>query len=89
MSIDDKMVSSHMEEKSASTLEKGPRDVQTVERVATVDIDNYHGIHLKTILVYMVQTFFPELIWLPRLTDHRLSVFSRSRSSSTSLDLVQ
>ena len=27
-----------------------------LDRIATVDIDNYHGINLKTVLVYAVRT---------------------------------
>jgi len=60
MGVDDKMASLNMEEKPASMLEKGPRGDQAVERVATVDIDNYHGIHPRTILVYIVRAFFPK-----------------------------
>ena len=55
--MDDKMNTTHQEhEKSASELEHGSdhgKD-QQLDRVATVDIDNYHGLTAKTVLVYIV-----------------------------------
>jgi hypothetical protein len=40
----------HHEEREASDLEKD------LGRVATTDINNYHGLSLKTLLVYAVRT---------------------------------
>jgi len=54
MSINEKMASAHTEEKPASSLEKGSNNGQQLERIDTVDIDNYHGIDLRTVLVYIV-----------------------------------
>lgn len=51
------MSSSHTEEKPASVLEKAETRNDRVERIATVDVDNYHGIDLKTVLVYIVRDF--------------------------------
>lgn len=48
------MSSTHTEEKPASVLEKGDSRHNQVERIATIDVDNYHGIDAKTILVYIV-----------------------------------
>ncbi|KAK5954684.1 hypothetical protein OHC33_004408 [Knufia fluminis] len=53
MSVDEKMASTHTEEKSASTLEKNHHNDQQLERIDTVNVDNYHGIDLRTFLVYM------------------------------------
>lgn len=53
MNNDVKMTQTHMEEKPASSIEDGPKDEQYLDRIATVDIDNYHGIDLKTVLVYL------------------------------------
>ena len=46
----------HEHEKTASELENGSdqgKDHQ-LDRVATVDVDNYHGLTAKTMLVYLV-----------------------------------
>jgi hypothetical protein len=58
--MDDKMATQHNEqEKTASEIENGSdmTKEQEVERVPTVDIDNYHGLHAKTVLVYLVRRF--------------------------------
>ena len=53
MHANEKMTSAHMEEKPASSIEEGPKDEQHLDRIPTVEVDNYHGIHIKTILVYI------------------------------------
>lgn len=49
------MSSTHSEEKPSPILEKGNTRHDEMERIATVDIDNYDGIHVKTVLVYIVR----------------------------------
>lgn len=44
----------HVDEKSASSLEEGPEAEQRIDRVATVDVDNYHGVDIRTSLVFLV-----------------------------------
>lgn len=51
MTSDSKMASSHLDEPKSS-LEKGSRQ-EHLDRIATVDVDNYHGIDLKIVLVYL------------------------------------
>ena len=54
----DKMNNTHNEhEKTLSEIENGSdhgRD-NKLDRIATVDVDNYHGLTLKTVLVYLVR----------------------------------
>lgn len=88
MSINEKTASAHMEEKPASALEKGYNEDQQLERVNTVDIDNYHGIDLRTVLVYIVRTL-PGRSMRMTLTARRLSASSTLYNSSTLLDRVQ
>ena len=51
------MNSTHQErEKAASEIENGSdqgKD-QQLDRIATVDVDNYHGLTANTVLVYLV-----------------------------------
>lgn len=51
MTSDSKMASSHVEEPDPA-LEKGSHEAN-LDRVATVDVDNYHGIDLRVVLVYL------------------------------------
>jgi len=82
------MASAHMEEKPASSLEKGPNNDQQLERIATVDVDNYHGIDLRTILVYVVRAILCQSIGTA-LTSCRLFVSYTLYSFSMSLDRAQ
>lgn len=54
MSTDQKTAVSHSEHMRGSELEKGSEGAEQLDRVDTVDVDNYHGIDLKTVLVYLV-----------------------------------
>lgn len=52
MDHDEKMASTHID-RPESVQEKGFREEEHLDRTATVDVDNYHGIDLKIILVYL------------------------------------
>jgi hypothetical protein len=60
----EKMATLHDEdEKSAAVNEIGsesPRE-QEIQRIPTVEVDNYHGLHAKTILVYLVRSSYKEV----------------------------
>lgn len=52
MMVDEKMAPMHAEEKA---IEESVENDQRLDRIDTVDIDNYHGIDIKTVLVYVVR----------------------------------
>ena len=54
MTTENKMSTVHSEEKPPSLLEKNHGNDGQIDRIATVEIDNYHGIDMKTVLVYLV-----------------------------------
>lgn len=60
----EKMATLHNEhEKSAAEHEIGSDSTreQDIQRIPTVEVDNYHGLHTKTILVYLVRSSCPEV----------------------------